>query len=1732
MALETGVKINLEVKGEQLLKQAFESVAIAAKGLESQGLNLSKTLKSLEGAEKEAINTYAKSSSSLKSLQKESTQLARQYEFMAKFTGVSAREAKFLASVQEDLINKAKELNYRGKVKTNFIDAENKKIVEQIRLNNQLANSIGEVSKKTAEASRKTKPQGQGDQMVALYRANEMQKQAALEKTLQSELKAAQRKLQVEAGTGDQMVALYRANEMQKQAALQKTASVQQSLTERQLRQVTSELRNVQQQAELTAKGLSKVTANGVIKLQGLGATQGQVEQFIKLRSEIEKLDPAIKKTSVSLSGMSGIIRQIIPVVGGLGLGAVLSQTAIAFIRTADSMSLLKNRMKLTLNETQNFDAVYKNLVQTSINNRTSITDTVTLFTRLNAALEGTGTSTAQVNTTVDSFQKTLLISGASVRETSSAVLQFSQALAAGKLNGDEFRSISEAAPEFLRTFSKATGVAAGSLKDLAADGVITRDVIVAAMTVMNTELSKTAQGIDLTFGQSLQILGTRLSVFVDELNSATGFTSALADATFDLSEIVKGASEFIAENKEVIATFVSVLSDGVRIVTAVGLAYAGLKVSTLALAGATGTLGIVTKAATFATTTYSSVLFAYALTGSAATTATIAFTTAIRALVASTGIGLLAVILGSVGLALYDYISASDEAKESSDNLTDSMKLQKEEIEKAQVILNNFGITYGAAGGAAGEYRKKTQELTDAYIRQKVGAEGLFLIEKNLLELKKTQVEAEARRITVSEKATADNLRQVQGLIATSNAIADQLGVLELIEQARKESEASKLSSKASEKVQKDLKKEAEAAKEAAEAYANLGYEDLFKERDKHLDGILKNVDGITSEIKSLKEQADALLLSKDALREKDLATIETALSSAEFALTEELAKKETTALTFALQDQIEKLKELKDAKKGLFTAEDQKEAQEQIKKTTENTVKEFQKIQDDIAKSITDAIAGGGQKGKDILKNMFKAQVFRIFIEPQVRNVVGSISGALGVPGASGTLDVNSIAGSLGALSTGGGLGLALNSAFKMAGEFSQSAYAFTQVGQQFAGVASGLGQLAPYAGAIASVLQGDIKGGLGSAAGTYIGGAIAGPIGAAIGSFLGSKLGGGGKISASTIDPSNFTEVKKALLEQYKNTVASLGGAVNDAVRFNVYGNTGRQGQNSNFTAFANVGNRSVFSSFDTAEGQADGLFLSGEVALNDKNLADQSLRALFSVLKETDFADNIDAVIRSANTFGDSFEKLNGILSDAQLLNTINTEFPKLGGVLATLANQSIETVKTFVALAGGVENLGNLQSAYIQAIYSEEEKLEIATDNLNKAFASLNLSVPNSTSAFRDLVESQNLSTVQGQATYLALLQVAGAFAEITKANEDLITATNLRVQQERAELEKELYDLITDNNQKLQDQRNALDESNRSLFDQIQAIKATKALREELTAKIQEQESVISEVEDKIFSIREQATQDYLTAQEKVQAAQERINQLSLETASNFLNLGKSLRDFIREQRQGVSSGGFNSTLQAALGGDAQALANLPNLAGALIGDLENTSRSSFEAQARKASILEQVSLAAAVAESLGASALQEDPMIVAQRELTAARSELSNALAVANAINAPLVQTQQNLVTEYTKALRELTAANNNLNALLGTLNLINNGGVVTPSTTIQTPNGVVSLPVAAGSTSANIAAPILEQQIAALTAKVEQLIVENRAGQQAIANNTGKSAKILERADDGDSINVRVLV
>ncbi|WP_240353124.1 tape measure protein [Cohnella algarum] len=128
-------------------------------------------------------------------------------------------------------------------------------------------------------------------------------------------------------------------------------------------------------------------------------------------------------------------------------------------------------------------------------------------------------------------MQKSFRVSGASTMEQQAGMYQLSQAMAAGRLQGDEFRSIMENAPMLAQAIADFTGKSMGDLKEMSAEGTITADIIKGAMFSAADDINAKLETMPKTFGDvaneignsALQEFGPVIERINSMLNSPTG---------------------------------------------------------------------------------------------------------------------------------------------------------------------------------------------------------------------------------------------------------------------------------------------------------------------------------------------------------------------------------------------------------------------------------------------------------------------------------------------------------------------------------------------------------------------------------------------------------------------------------------------------------------------------------------------------------------------------------------------------------------------------------------------------------------------------------------------------------------------------------------------------------------------------------------------------------------------------------------------------------------------------------------------------------------------------------------------------------------------------------------------------------------------------------------------------------------------------------------------------------
>lgn len=246
----------------------------------------------------------------------------------------------------------------------------------------------------------------------------------------------------------------------------------------------------------------------------------------------------------------------------------------------ADSYNLMNARLKLATSSQEEFNTAQTELRRIATATQTPLESLATLYQRISRPLKEAGRSQKDILAVTEAVSTSFRVSGASAQEAENGVIQFAQALGAGALRGDEFNSVAEQAPRLMQALADSLNVPIGSLKEMAAQGLLTADVVTSALVEQLEVLRTEAESLPDTVGGAMTALSDRwneaigqanVQPLIDAINSL-GETLGdpvvvdnlikLASALATLAgTAVEGASEFVDLGKRI--AFVAANSSG-----------------------------------------------------------------------------------------------------------------------------------------------------------------------------------------------------------------------------------------------------------------------------------------------------------------------------------------------------------------------------------------------------------------------------------------------------------------------------------------------------------------------------------------------------------------------------------------------------------------------------------------------------------------------------------------------------------------------------------------------------------------------------------------------------------------------------------------------------------------------------------------------------------------------------------------------------------------------------------------------------------------------------------------------------------------------------------------------------------------------------------------------------------------------------------------------------------------
>lgn len=314
---------------------------------------------------------------------------------------------------------------------------------------------------------------------------------------------------------------------------------------------VTGPLRQMQQAMALTLNTFesmqNSISENVAIDFgtQELEMARNAVNQLgaemVRIQQEqedmIRKQEEFTQSVRRSESRMNRLGSAAIAVNQGLELMQRIGNGINGFMKQADEAAMINSRIGMMNDGLMKHHELQKKILQMANDTRSGYAETVDLMSKL--TMSGAFDSTAHVMDMTESINKAIRIGGGTDEMNKSAMLQLSQALGSGVLQGDELRSLSENAPYMMKVLADGLGVARGELKQMGADGELTTDVVIQAFENQRDVINSTFENIPRTWGDVTTKLGNSWTNFMQHLanDQGTGVLNPLINQFYAFAE-------------------------------------------------------------------------------------------------------------------------------------------------------------------------------------------------------------------------------------------------------------------------------------------------------------------------------------------------------------------------------------------------------------------------------------------------------------------------------------------------------------------------------------------------------------------------------------------------------------------------------------------------------------------------------------------------------------------------------------------------------------------------------------------------------------------------------------------------------------------------------------------------------------------------------------------------------------------------------------------------------------------------------------------------------------------------------------------------------------------------------------------------------------------------------------------------------------------------------------------
>lgn len=319
----------------------------------------------------------------------------------------------------------------------------------------------------------------------------------------------------------------------------------------------------------ISGKGFDQMTA--AIK-EGNSALIDTIENQSRLGRETQKTNDQAGK--------------LLSTIKRIAAAAGVTTLVRSFLDFSDTQAQINARLNLMNDGFQTTNELSEMIYQSALRSKAAYSDTADAVGKMGLNAGNAFSSNQELIAFTEQVNKQFKIGGASAQEQSNAMVQLTQAMAAGVLRGQDLNSILAAAPGIARTIEESMGWASGSIKQYAEDGKVTAQVVKNALLDMADQTNQKFESIPMTLSDAMtqaqnivqhevKQMAQSWNDFIqtdqgqEVLGEAISLLSVMAQVGTDALSGIGSAALFVADNMDMILPILAAVGLGFLLVKA-----------------------------------------------------------------------------------------------------------------------------------------------------------------------------------------------------------------------------------------------------------------------------------------------------------------------------------------------------------------------------------------------------------------------------------------------------------------------------------------------------------------------------------------------------------------------------------------------------------------------------------------------------------------------------------------------------------------------------------------------------------------------------------------------------------------------------------------------------------------------------------------------------------------------------------------------------------------------------------------------------------------------------------------------------------------------------------------------------------------------------------------------------------------------------------------------------------